>query len=242
MASAKLFYSYSHKDELYREQLETHLSILKRNGAIQGWNDRRISAGQEWEEEINLNLEEADVILLLVSSNFLASDYCYDTETIRALEKHENKESIVIPIVIKPCLWLESKLSKLQSLPRDNKAISTWANEDEAWVSVAEGILEAVKKVNRSKQNQLAISQSPVEGTSDTMPLCKIVLDFLTRYNKWYFSPLRIQKWGSSQHGFSALNTFSTKQIQSCLEKLNNEKKVKTTVSQKGNTIYKSIT
>ena len=241
MASAKIFYSYSHKDETYREQLETHLSILKRNGAIQGWHDRRISAGQEWEEEINLNLEEADVILLLVSSNFLASDYCYDTETIRALEKHENKESVVIPIIIKPCLWLESKLSKLQSLPRDNKAISTWVNEDEAWVSVAEGILEAVKKVNSSSKSQLTTSAPPTEGSNDTEPLCKVVLDFLAKYNKWYFSPLRIQKWGSSRHGFSVLSTFSTKQIQSCLEKLNNDGKVKTTVSQKGNIIYKSI-
>ena len=99
MNEIKLFYSYSHKDELYREKLETHLSILRRNGYINEWHDRRISAGNEWEEEINFNLEDSDIILLLISSNFLASDYCYDTETIRALEKHESKEAIVIPII-----------------------------------------------------------------------------------------------------------------------------------------------
>ena len=147
LPKVKLFYSYSHKDEAYREKLETHLSILRRNKYISEWHDRRIAVGNEWEEDINYNLEEADIILLLVSSNFLASDYCYDTETIRAIEKHQANESVVIPIIISPCLWQESEFSKLKSLPKDGKAISTFNNEDEAWLQVAEGILGKVKEI-----------------------------------------------------------------------------------------------
>lgn len=94
-----LFYSYSHKDEGFRETLETHLAILKRQGYIDCWHDRRIAPGDNWKEEINFNLQNAKITLLLVSSNFLASDYCYDTETIFALEQHANKACVVIPII-----------------------------------------------------------------------------------------------------------------------------------------------
>ncbi|MCP4990310.1 MAG: toll/interleukin-1 receptor domain-containing protein [Colwellia sp.] len=235
MTKIKLFYSYSHKDETYREKLETHLSILRRSGYISEWHDRRISAGNDWEEDIDYNLEDSDLILLLVSSNFLASDYCYDTETIRALEKHESGEAVVIPIILSPCLWLESKLKKLQSLPRDNKAVSIFPNEDVAWLEVAEGILERVKGL------QLNPKEKPlVKATSkQSVDLCGLIIDFLKEFDAWYFSPLRIQKWGARQHGFSELSGYSTKEIKACLDKYKGQGKVITTISQKGNTIYK---
>src|SRR3954470_1358357 len=85
----EVFFSYSHKDESLRKRLEEHLSILRRQGIISGWHDRMIGAGQEWKGEIDRRLDSARIILLLISPSFLASDYCYDVEMKRALERHD---------------------------------------------------------------------------------------------------------------------------------------------------------
>ena len=233
----KLFYSYSHKDEAFGEKLEGHLAILRRNNYLTEWHDRRISAGNEWEEEINYHLEEADIILLLISSNFLASDYCYDTETIRALEKHQANESVVIPVILSPCLWRESKLGKLQALPTDGDPISTAAHEDQAWLAVAEGVLEKVRELQGRPRKASVTFHAVESGETD---LDDLVLRFLKQYDKWFFSPLRIQKWRSRQHGFDTLAGYKTKDIRNCLARLEKNSQVRTTKSQKGNTIYKA--
>src|SRR6188508_835251 len=88
-----LFYSYSHKDEAFREELIKHLTMLRRSGLISEWHDRKILAGDEWDKKISEYLEKSDVILLLISSDFLASEYCYDIEARRALERHNNGEA-----------------------------------------------------------------------------------------------------------------------------------------------------
>ena len=291
--SIPLFYSYSHKDEPFRETLETHLAILKRQGYIDGWHDRRIAPGDNWEEEINLGLQNSKIILLLVSSNFLASDYCYDTETIFALEQHENNECIVVPVILKPCLWTKSHFKYLQALPKDGKPITTWENEDEAWLDVAEGILTVVEQITKlkplgndqiqSKDNTLQ-NEGQVIGKRKEKNIAGINLDqnlgsredenkqlgfnqtieiveegedkpggniyydlekevyrFLSSYKKWYFSPLRIQKWGGKQPAFESLSKFDTYTIKTELERLLTKGKVKTAVSQKGNTIYKAL-
>src|SRR5262245_50373765 len=95
----KIFYSYSHKDEGLRNELEKHLSVLKRSGVIAGWHDRKIVRGAEWSSEIDEHLETADIILLLVSSDFIASDYCYEIEMKRAMERHALRTARVIPII-----------------------------------------------------------------------------------------------------------------------------------------------
>ena len=100
-----LFYSYAHEDELLREQLEKHLSLLKRQGFISGWHDREILPGATWAQEIDVHLESASIVLLLVSPDFLASDYCYEVEMQRALERHRCGETRVIPIILRPCDW-----------------------------------------------------------------------------------------------------------------------------------------
>src|SRR5437762_917707 len=100
---AILFFSYSHKDEGLRDQLEIHLAMLKRQGFIETWHDRRISAGEILDHAVSENLESADIILLLVSPDFLASDYCYDREMMRAMERHEAGLSAVIPVILRPC-------------------------------------------------------------------------------------------------------------------------------------------
>jgi hypothetical protein len=135
-----VFYSYSHKDEELRERLETHLKLLKRQGIVQDWHDRRISAGTEWEGEINQYLESAHIILLLISADFLASDYCYDKEMQRALARHEAGEARVIPIILRSVDLAGAPFSKLQALPKDAKPVDTWPNQDAAFTNVAQGI------------------------------------------------------------------------------------------------------
>jgi hypothetical protein len=148
----RVFYSYSHKDEALRDELEEHLSLLKRQGFIAGWHDRRIGAGEEWKGQLDRNLEEAEIILLLVSPSFLASDYCYDVETKRALERHERGEARVIPIILRPVDWKGVPFEKLQALPIDLRPVTTWSNRDEAFKDIAEGIRRVVEKINRSSR------------------------------------------------------------------------------------------
>jgi hypothetical protein len=144
-APISLFYSYSHKDEALRKKLETHLSLLKDQGVIADWHDRRIEAGTEWDGVINENLDRAGMILLLVSADFLASRYCRDVEVARAMERHEAGTARVIPIILRPVDWHSAPFGKLQALPRDGKPVTKWANRDEAFTDIARGIREVAK-------------------------------------------------------------------------------------------------
>ena len=141
----ELFYSYAHSDERLRNALEKHLAIMKRQGLIEGWHDRKIVAGSEWKDQIDEHLNSAGIILLLVSADFLASNYCYDIEMTRAIERHEAGEAIVIPVILRPCDWKDTPFSKLQALPKDAKPVTTWSNRDEAFLDVARGIRAAVQ-------------------------------------------------------------------------------------------------
>lgn len=143
----EVFISYSHKDDLLREKLETHLSLLWRQGVIAAWHDRRITAGKEWAGAIDEHLERAAVILLLVSADFLAFDYCYDREMTRALERHNAGEARVIPVILRPVDWHEAPFARLQALPKDGKPISRWSPRDEGYKSVAAGIRRAVEEI-----------------------------------------------------------------------------------------------
>jgi hypothetical protein len=145
----RVFYSYSHKDEEFREKLETHLALLKRQKIIDTWQDRQITAGQEWRAQIHEQLEAADIILLLISADFLASDFCYDHEMTRAIERHNTSDACVIPIIVRPVSWRSAPFSKLQALPKDGKPVETWTYKDEAWVNVAEGIQRAVEELRK---------------------------------------------------------------------------------------------
>src|SRR5215472_12123628 len=105
VAALSLFYSYTHEDEALRDQLEKHLVQLQRQGLISTWHDRKIPPGGAWADEINAHLETASIILLLVSPDFLASNYCYEIEMERALERQRSGEACVIPIILRPCDW-----------------------------------------------------------------------------------------------------------------------------------------
>jgi tetratricopeptide (TPR) repeat protein len=143
----ELFFSYSHKDEELRDRLATHLSTMKRRGVIQDWHDRRIIAGQEWDKKIDERMNRAAVILLLVSADFLASDYCYDVEVTSAMRRHDAGDAVVIPVILRPCDWQDVPFGKLQVLPKDANPITLWNNQDEAFLDVANGIRRAVEKL-----------------------------------------------------------------------------------------------
>ena len=134
----KAFISYSHKDIAALDRLHTHLASLGREGQIDAWFDREILAGGELDAEIAEQLESCELFLLLVSPDFLASDYCVEREMERALERHHAGEARVVPIIVEPCDWASSSssLRQLKVLPRDGKPVSEWTNENNAYVDV----------------------------------------------------------------------------------------------------------
>ena len=142
----RVFYSYSHRDEELRHELDKHLSLLKRQRIIEGWHDREISAGSEWQGQISEHLQAADIILLLVSADFIASDYCYDLEMTCAMSQHEAGKACVIPIVLRPCDWEAAPFSKLQALPTNAKPVVSWSDQDEAFTIIARGIRRAIER------------------------------------------------------------------------------------------------
>ena len=136
-----VFYVYSREDEAHLTALQKHLTLLKRQGRIRDWHDRKILPGQKWERTLDEQLEKADIILLLVSPDFIHSDYCWGREMKRALERQESSEALVIPIIVRPTDgWDASLIGHLQALPRDGKPVTEWASRDRAWANVAEGI------------------------------------------------------------------------------------------------------
>src|SRR5215212_4213716 len=141
----RIFCSYSHKDEEYLNELRAWLRGLERQGQIEWWHDREIVPGWEWEEAIDKNLRTADIIFLLVTPDFMASDYVFEREIDRAIERHERGEARVIPIIVRPSDWKWAPFGKLQALPKDARPITTWPNRDEAWLDVVEGLRRAVE-------------------------------------------------------------------------------------------------
>ena len=153
----QVFFSYAHADEKLRDELAKQLDILERQGNIATWHDRRIKPGEKWAGKIAENLKIADLILLLVSADFLASDYIQDIELQTALAQHQDNKARVIPIILRPCLWRESKLAQLQALPTDGEPITSnaWPNQDTAWLNVVEGILRIAQEHSEHIQNKL---------------------------------------------------------------------------------------
>lgn len=143
-----VFVAYARADEEWRSELSKHLSAFRRSGAIRDWSDQEILPGQEWSRSIREKLDRADIILLLVSAEFLHSDYCHEVEMTRAVERHEAGEAVVIPIILRACDWQATTLAKLQALPKGAKPISLWLDRDEAFHNVVEGIRATVQARN----------------------------------------------------------------------------------------------
>ena len=160
----RVFCSYAHRDEHYLEVLKTWLVGLEREGLIEQWHDRMIPPGDEWEEAIAENLENSQLVLLLVTPDFMASQYIYEKEIDRAIERHKRGEARVIPIIVRPAPWEGTALDRLQALPKNARAITTWANRDQAWLNVLQGIQQAVEELLFESQDQEATTSPFVEA------------------------------------------------------------------------------
>jgi hypothetical protein len=148
---ASLFFSYSRVDEGLRDELETQLAMLRRQGIIEVWHDRRIDAGEDFAKEIDHHVETDDIFLLLVSANFLASDYCYEREMKRAMERHEAGEAIVIPVILRPCDWHSAPFGKLNATPPSGRPVTMYPDRDEALLEVAKSVRSAAEKLNKGR-------------------------------------------------------------------------------------------
>lgn len=145
------FISYSHKDQDYLNDFLVFLKSLERQSLITSWFDRKITAGTEWRGQIDKHLETSDIILLLISADFINSDYCFDIELTRAMERHTAHEALVIPISIRPAIWDDLPFAKIQSLPTNLTPVATWSNQDSAWVDVTRGIRDAISAFTKQQ-------------------------------------------------------------------------------------------
>lgn len=142
----KIFISYSHKDETFKDELLEHMSGLKSSGIIDTWHDRKILAGDNLNTEIDENLEASEIIIFLISSAFISSNYCMNIEAKKALEMHKERRAILIPIIIRHVDWSHSGLSHLAALPTDAKPVASWNDKDESWVNVVQGLKSLIEK------------------------------------------------------------------------------------------------
>lgn len=166
--SKKIFISYSHKDETHKIELEVHLAMLKRKNIVSVWHDRKIVAGDEWKNEIDNNLESADIILFLISPDFLASEYCYDIEVKKAMERHDAGLAKIISIIVRNCDWHDCDFSKFQVLPKDAKPIALWDDKDSAWVDVTNGLkVHIADFVQKSITAEIIVDEEKFQPATD---------------------------------------------------------------------------
>lgn len=149
-----LVFSYSHVDEALRNEIEKHLSPLKRMGKITTWHDRRIDPGLEFEHQIDHYFSEADIILLLISSDFIASDYCYQIEMANAMDRHRRGEAVVIPVILRECAWHQLPFGSIMAATIDGKPITKFASHDEGYVQVVDAVSRAIASMGARKTQQ----------------------------------------------------------------------------------------
>jgi TIR domain len=143
---ARVFISYSHKDEALRAELDAHLALLKREGVLDVWTDHRIPAGGDIHPSISQGLEEADIVLLLISQHFNNSDYCASIEMTRALERNAAGECAVVPVLLRPCDWQTAPYARLNAIPRNNLPVTEWKSQDAAFAEVVKELRELIKR------------------------------------------------------------------------------------------------
>lgn len=149
----RVVFSYSHKDEKLRDRLDAHLAPLRHMGIIHSWHDRKITAGSHVDEGIDVQFETADLILLLISSDFLNSEYCYRKEMVTALQRHKEGKARVIPVILRPVDWEKSPFAHLMAVPSDGRPITRWTNRDL-------GFLDAAKEIRRAAEELSATLRS----------------------------------------------------------------------------------
>ncbi len=179
MSTIEIFCCYVRKDQSLLNELRMHLIPLQRRGLIKVWNDTDISPGREWEEEIKKHLRTAQIILLLVSPDFIASDYCYSNQMRQAMERHECGEACVIPVILRHAIWHQTPFGKLEALPAGAKPVtgSSWRNRNVAFHNVAEGVRKTVEELTTEVAETIpdpiitALGKTPTSSTISQTPL-----------------------------------------------------------------------
>jgi hypothetical protein len=168
----KVFVSYAHRDERLREELEKHLSPLRRSALIETWHDRRITPGAELNTEIDQYLANADLVLLLISPDFINSDYCYRREMRAALRRHAKGQARVIPIILRPVDWARTPIGKLLATPRDAKPVTTWYRRDDALLDVAQSVRHAAEEMTaeRTAMSTAVLKRNPQTSIKSSTP------------------------------------------------------------------------
>lgn len=161
----RVFVSYARADEEHRVRLDVHLAPLKREGLIDLWSDRVIAPGADWERDIERELATADIVILLVTPDFVASMYCFEKELSEALRRHDEDGVRILPVLVKPVDLQRLPFSRFQGLPLDLRPISTWADADDAWLEVARGVRGAVEGIYRDRTNFPAQRNGELAGT-----------------------------------------------------------------------------
>ena len=174
-APVSLFYSYAHEDETLRDELAGHLKILERRGLISAWHDRQIVPGQAWGQAIDKNLSNADLVLLLVSKDFIGSDYIWGVELAQAMQRQQAQECEVVPIIVRavdidPTDYDDLPFLKLQALPPDLKPVTSWTNRDEAWTQVAKGLRATVSLIRSRRPAPIPAPALPAAAAAPALP------------------------------------------------------------------------
>jgi hypothetical protein len=180
MAPIEIFCCYAHEDQLLLNKLKAHLIPLQRQGLITLWADTNIGAGIEWESEINKHLNSAQIILLLVSPDFMSSEYCYSIEMKRAIERHECGVARVIPIILRPVYWQQAPFGKLQALPQSAKPITDpdWHDIDRALYNVTEAIYKTVEELPKRHSIEFSIEQGDITSFNADVLALKYAQEF----------------------------------------------------------------
>ena len=220
----QVFYSYAHKDEIFRRELEKHLSNLRQQGFIQAWHDRMIVAGADWAFDIDTHLNSSSLILLLISPDFMESDYCLSIEMTRAMELHKAGEAYVVPILLRPVDWEGAPFAKLQVLPTGARPITVWEDLDQAFLNVSRGIRQVIEQLRSGDLARVVdvsqdITRLPGEQASDFMSL------------ESYLKPSRLRFPGEDDFERDLIYV-STKQSTELLRMLHEKRRVLLTGSQ----------
>jgi TIR domain len=161
----EIFCCYAREDQNLLESLQKHKMFLQRQGQITLWSDTNLNAGTEWEKELHLHLKSADIILLLISPDFIASDYCYSTEMELAIKLHNQGDTQVVPIILRPTVWQDAPFAKLWIVPTNAKPATTWSNLDDAFHDVAKHISKIVAECQTRRADRQTHTLPYIEKT-----------------------------------------------------------------------------
>lgn len=251
----KIFFSYAHKDREFLNEFKEYIKVFERNGLVERWDDNELIVGEKWNESIKDKIYSADIIIFLISSTSLASDYIYKHELKIAFELNDMSETYVAPIIIKDCLWDMTDFKDFQILPLDGRAVNSWNKREEAWTSVARGLKKAIDNIIEAKQRSQEILRENIKDDTETKLGSvleslgedsdkKLILKFLKTYSRWWFNISRIISWGSEREGFRNIRNISFERVKEILDEelSKNEKsliKAKSSTKNKNSILYK---